>query len=78
MIPLTDKENESCENQKFVTYGKKNVVLMKMNLILMKMIKMNLIPIKMIKMNLILMKMIKMLMTTTGNLVVKSKLGTQW
>ena len=56
MIPLTDKENESCENQKFVTYAKKNVVLMKMNLILMK--------------------MIKMLMTTTGNLVVKSKLGT--
>ena len=48
MIPLTDEEHESYEKQKFVTYAKKNLILMKM----MKMIKINLIQMKMIKMHL--------------------------
>ena len=30
MIPLTDEENKSFEKEKFATYAKKNVVLMKM------------------------------------------------
>ena len=30
MIPLTDEEHESYEKQKFVTYAKKNSILMKM------------------------------------------------
>ena len=30
MIPLTDKENMFYEKQNFVTYAKKNLVLMKM------------------------------------------------
>ena len=28
MIPLTDKENKSCESKKLATYVKKNLVLM--------------------------------------------------
>ena len=47
MIPLTDEEHEFHEKQKFVTYTKKNLILMKM----MKMIKINLIQMKMIKMH---------------------------
>ena len=47
------KEMSLMKSKKFVTYGKRN-------LILIKMIKMNLILMKMIKMNLVLMKTIKM------------------
>ena len=56
------KKMSHMKSKKFVSYAKKNLILMKMikmNLILMTMIKMNLILMTMIKMNLILTKMIK-------------------